>query len=792
MRAHAQAPTPAPKSTPKSTPQRQSPLRLGGSRDPLEHEADRLAARLVAGGSLTAGEISGDHSHGAARPSAAGSGAASGPVPAAVHAALARPGTPLPAADREFFEPRLGVDLGDVRLRTGSDADAAARAVDAHAFTVGSDVVFGHSAGSRHTLAHELVHVAQQRSGGRGVLRRQSAPATADAKEETARAAVRFLEELGEQLRTQRDTAKADLGRTPTLDIADRVAERFNQTNVQAALSSGKAVYEAQHLIQQPDAVVVGELRAAYTAFLHTVREAADTALGIAYRARFDVRSREEPRYGETLARWLESTAFRTEMLAGRTAFTPAEAAASTTYEGDLDAVLAKLPYANLADPGTVSRLIDSLGKAQTQVTPGPTGHARPAAVLARAAAARDAVRAVRDTARDGGTVLDAAATALAGWHGDPADPAHAAAGAGLQLYFRTVDPEYARLVVRRLQLMSAELNGGRSLYMHLPYRARGRQEACDVPNVLGESPVPYEIILCRPPSAARQSADTLTLLHELAHAVVPGRGSREKAAYESRPLDRAYAGERLLTRLSTEEALANAESYASLAFLLAGRGGAIKRIPADVAMGCTPDDSGRVLDAAAWSQALMRRALTHIDVWRQEFQQTGAYPDDARAKVTVVFGSAPDDARITAILTDMTTINRSATTWLLGASFTCEPDGSKRCPAGVVGATSDWTVEAASVSKRAKADSAVARSVCPGFHALTVPQQQRVALALMALQMGAIVRPEDILLYAQLAQDIWDIPAPPAAGLADHRAADARAAAAPPAPRPVRVGPNP
>ena len=88
--------------------------------------------------------------------------------PSAVHEVLSRPGQPLDAATRGFFEPRLGVDLGDVRVHTDLEADTAARAISARAFTLGSNVVFGegqyrpHSDDGQRLLAHELTHVLQQ------------------------------------------------------------------------------------------------------------------------------------------------------------------------------------------------------------------------------------------------------------------------------------------------------------------------------------------------------------------------------------------------------------------------------------------------------------------------------------------------------------------------------------------------------------------------------------------------------------------------------------------------------
>ena len=77
-------------------------------------------------------------------------------------------GRPLSAPLRAFFEPRFGRDLGDIRIHTDGNAAAAAHDVDALAFTIGHDVVFGageyrpDTEPGRRLLAHELVHVAQQ------------------------------------------------------------------------------------------------------------------------------------------------------------------------------------------------------------------------------------------------------------------------------------------------------------------------------------------------------------------------------------------------------------------------------------------------------------------------------------------------------------------------------------------------------------------------------------------------------------------------------------------------------
>jgi len=76
-------------------------------------------------------------------------------------------GEPLERSTREFFEPRLNRDLSGVRVHTDDAASRSARAVDARAYTLGSNIVFGdseyapHSESGRLLLAHELAHVSQ-------------------------------------------------------------------------------------------------------------------------------------------------------------------------------------------------------------------------------------------------------------------------------------------------------------------------------------------------------------------------------------------------------------------------------------------------------------------------------------------------------------------------------------------------------------------------------------------------------------------------------------------------------
>ncbi|OIJ93037.1 hypothetical protein BIV25_26080 [Streptomyces sp. MUSC 14] len=78
---------------------------------------------------------------------------------------LRTPGSPLDDATRTEMEARLGADFSDVRIHTGEAARASAAEVGARAYTSGSHVVIGEGGADRHTLAHELTHVIQQRRG---------------------------------------------------------------------------------------------------------------------------------------------------------------------------------------------------------------------------------------------------------------------------------------------------------------------------------------------------------------------------------------------------------------------------------------------------------------------------------------------------------------------------------------------------------------------------------------------------------------------------------------------------
>ncbi len=78
-------------------------------------------------------------------------------------------GSPLPEETQSSMGSALGADFGGVRVHTGSSAVQMSQELGAHAFTHGSDIYFNagkYDTGSKdgqRLLAHELVHVTQQR-----------------------------------------------------------------------------------------------------------------------------------------------------------------------------------------------------------------------------------------------------------------------------------------------------------------------------------------------------------------------------------------------------------------------------------------------------------------------------------------------------------------------------------------------------------------------------------------------------------------------------------------------------
>ena len=152
----------------------QPKLIVGPADDPYEREADRIADQVVATSANPAVSgaplrIQGFVGQSNDRLDAA---------PASVGHALAISGTPLNSALRQDMEQRYGQDFSQVRIQSGAAAEQSTRDVNANAYTVGHDIVFGagrfapETHEGRRLIAHELTHFVQQSELGARALQR--------------------------------------------------------------------------------------------------------------------------------------------------------------------------------------------------------------------------------------------------------------------------------------------------------------------------------------------------------------------------------------------------------------------------------------------------------------------------------------------------------------------------------------------------------------------------------------------------------------------------------------------
>ncbi|MFI1195301.1 DUF4157 domain-containing protein [Micromonospora sp. NPDC020750] len=226
-----------------SSPQeRQAPARPGraagrradavvpGRAGPGHSPREVIALQRTVGNRAAAGMVEQDrHEHGAdcGHPQTE-------QVQRSVASVLGSGGRPLDAATRGDMEARLGSDFSDVRIHDDSAARASAAGIGARAYTSGSHVVLGDGGTDRHTLAHELTHVIQQRLGpvagtDNGAGLRISDPGDRFEREAEANAARVLATDPAPQ--TAQDTvelppltlpgAQTPVQRTPKADVDD-------------------------------------------------------------------------------------------------------------------------------------------------------------------------------------------------------------------------------------------------------------------------------------------------------------------------------------------------------------------------------------------------------------------------------------------------------------------------------------------------------------------------------------------------------------------------------------------
>ncbi len=173
----------------------QAKTQVGAASDPFEHEADRVADKVMQGGtaavSPSGSAIRRQPVH-EPPPQPRPSDASAGPVAehvaepvtdrvqSLIDASSGR-GDPLPAAARSMFESSLGRDLSGVRVHDDAAAHEATASVGALAFTRGRDIYMSpgrydpDGPEGQRLLAHELAHVVQQEAAPAGSPLRRAA-----------------------------------------------------------------------------------------------------------------------------------------------------------------------------------------------------------------------------------------------------------------------------------------------------------------------------------------------------------------------------------------------------------------------------------------------------------------------------------------------------------------------------------------------------------------------------------------------------------------------------------------
>ena len=141
-------------------------LKINTAGDKYEQEADRIAEQIM---SMPESQVQRSKQHvGRYTTVRRKSDGETGPGLSAAISQSRGGGQPLDRFTSEYMSSRLGRDLSDVRVHTGSKSVRMNEKINSRAFTVGRDIYFnqgqyspGTSEGKR-LLAHELTHVLQQ------------------------------------------------------------------------------------------------------------------------------------------------------------------------------------------------------------------------------------------------------------------------------------------------------------------------------------------------------------------------------------------------------------------------------------------------------------------------------------------------------------------------------------------------------------------------------------------------------------------------------------------------------
>ncbi len=182
----------------------ESNLSISQPNDFLEQEADRVADQVVSDSSILApSDLSSDELFSPLMRKHNGENNSSSPI--GVSSAIQSPGRKMDSQTQSFMEHRFGHNFNQIRVHDDANAAASAKGINAKAYTVGNDIVFGNSQyrpntqEGKHLLAHELTHSVQQESTGPKLSRQEdtetddaASPPTVETAEDVGRGGGRF------------------------------------------------------------------------------------------------------------------------------------------------------------------------------------------------------------------------------------------------------------------------------------------------------------------------------------------------------------------------------------------------------------------------------------------------------------------------------------------------------------------------------------------------------------------------------------------------------------------------
>jgi hypothetical protein len=594
--------------------------------------------------------------------------------------------------------------------------------------------------------------------------------------------AARFLTALADHVDSLRRIANIALATTPGSAAGPRAYhERLNQGVVTRLLNNAISIFEAQRsdnpLIdfpsESPEQTRLGD---AYSRALEQLALAMDEARANAANLDPTRAASEESLFAANHLRWLEANPSAPLGAGIRSTFTQAEVDRSTRRHAqvstELGSIEATLHQFNLAGNGA-GRLRTALLNSQYRLVMSPSGtraerDATHDAVLQRVFATLDGIEWALNQAVGRLRRAESRTRAFA------ADPAtNAVVGNTLQTHFATRDTGYATLLADRFARMTRELLGQGALAVHA---TRPQDPECGVGSiggglsVIGAYASPNEFHFCGSVTVGDEETVS-TVIHETVHAVIPSLGARAAITSSSdTPDDRAYSEERIYSRLTTEEALHNAESYAFYVDELLGVATRRAAAPVDTLTGCAAGDEGTLRDAIARATYRIRLGA----MWASQTQsqhRADPLPDHILDLIRVGFPGA-DATRARAIVRHLANLAGSLDYYL---PVVCRGATDDEARAGALVYGPRQRATASGVSGTSRGYPAQTLRICPAWLTSATALREDSVTSILAIRYRSSLPVADVGGIVKLVRHIQERAHTSVATrtLAEHQAAD-------------------